>query len=79
MKTFDFMWPQSLECSKFPEDGKDEICISPNISSSSAKISASESNQNVGITSNINKEDKKHQGSKSTSVYSHRFRYVQVF
>mgnify|MGYP003454604511 FL=1 len=78
MKTFDFMWPESLECSKFPEDGKDEICISPNISSSSAKISASESNQNVGITSNINKDDKKHQGSKSTSVYSHRFRFVHV-
>lgn len=73
MKTFDFMWPESLECSKFPEDGKDEICISPNTSSSSKTISPSDSNLNVGFTSNV-KEDKKHQGSKSTSVYSHRFR-----
>lgn len=24
------MWPESLECSKFPEDSGDEICISPN-------------------------------------------------
>lgn len=24
------MWPESLECSKFPEDSSEEICISPN-------------------------------------------------
>lgn len=33
MKIFDFMWPENLECSKFPEDGTEELCISNNSTS----------------------------------------------
>lgn len=33
MKTFDFMWPESLECGKFPEDAPEELCISNNATS----------------------------------------------
>lgn len=72
MRTFDFMWPENLECSKFPEEGKDEVCISPNASTSKT-ISSSDNIHNTGIA-NINKDDKKQQGQKSTSIYSHRFR-----
>lgn len=30
MKNFLFDWPESLECSKFPEDGTDKLCVGPN-------------------------------------------------
>ena len=34
MRTFDFQWPENLECSRFPIDESDQICVSPNASSS---------------------------------------------
>ncbi|XP_062561457.1 frizzled-like [Armigeres subalbatus] len=37
MRTFDFPWPENLECSKFPEDGK-ELCVSQNTSSESTPM-----------------------------------------
>lgn len=37
MRTFDFQWPENLECSKFPADGK-ELCVSQNNSSESTPI-----------------------------------------
>ncbi|XP_049540378.1 frizzled-like [Anopheles darlingi] len=30
MRTFNFQWPESFECSKFPEDGGQELCVSQN-------------------------------------------------
>lgn len=30
MRTFDFDWPENLECSKFPESGGDQICVAQN-------------------------------------------------
>jgi frizzled 1/7 len=41
MKTFDFMWPENLECSKFPEDAPDQLCISNNASSKNEQNSFS--------------------------------------
>uniref|UniRef100_A0A8D7ZZ98 Frizzled n=1 Tax=Culex pipiens TaxID=7175 RepID=A0A8D7ZZ98_CULPI len=40
MRTFDFQWPENLECSKFPEDGK-ELCVSQNNSSESTPMPTS--------------------------------------
>ncbi|XP_029721143.2 frizzled-like [Aedes albopictus] len=37
MRTFDFQWPENLECTKFPVDGK-ELCVSQNNSSESTPI-----------------------------------------
>ncbi|XP_055595749.1 frizzled-like [Uranotaenia lowii] len=37
MRTFDFQWPENLECSKFPVYGK-ELCVSQNNSSDSTPI-----------------------------------------
>jgi frizzled 1/7 len=34
MKTFDFDWPENLECTKFPLDGSGEICIAQNATGS---------------------------------------------
>jgi frizzled 1/7 len=34
MKTFDFDWPENLECTKFPLDGGEEICIAQNTTGS---------------------------------------------
>lgn len=71
MKTFDFMWPESLECSKFPEYAPEELCISPN---SSAK-----SDQNAFSTpvSVLHKQDRKTGNSlvdhkPNSTSYSHR-------
>lgn len=30
MNSFDIMWPENLECDRFPEDGTEELCISNN-------------------------------------------------
>ncbi|XP_052871144.1 frizzled-like, partial [Anopheles cruzii] len=30
MRTFNFQWPESFECSRFPEDGGQELCVSQN-------------------------------------------------
>lgn len=35
MRTFDFDWPENLECSKFPEAGGEEICVAQNTTSAS--------------------------------------------
>lgn len=68
MKTFDFMWPENLECSKFPEDGTDELCISNNASA--------KSDQNTFSTpvSVLHKHDRKNQNVeyKNVTGYSHR-------
>lgn len=32
MRTFNFEWPENLECSKFPEAGSGELCVSQNTS-----------------------------------------------
>ncbi|XP_055594144.1 frizzled-like [Uranotaenia lowii] len=37
MRTFDFQWPENLECTKFPEEGK-ELCVTPNNSSESTPM-----------------------------------------
>lgn len=41
MNTFNFMWPESLECARFPEDGTEELCISNNSSSKNEQNSFS--------------------------------------
>uniref|UniRef100_A0A182N383 FZ domain-containing protein n=1 Tax=Anopheles dirus TaxID=7168 RepID=A0A182N383_9DIPT len=43
MKTFDFQWPENLECSKFPVDGGKELCVSKNNSSDTTPIPTSAS------------------------------------
>lgn len=70
MRTFDFLWPENLECSKFPMDGGDEICLSPNVSSSK---SSSENFHNTAV-STVNRYDKKNNPrNKNVSTYtSHR-------
>lgn len=73
MRTFDFMWPENLECSKFPLDGSDDICISPNSTSSSKTTSSISDNFHTSITT-INKNDKRNQGYKNATMYPHRFR-----
>lgn len=30
MRTFDFPWPENLDCTKFPEDGPGVLCVSNN-------------------------------------------------
>lgn len=35
MRTFDFDWPENLDCAKFPEAGGEEICVAQNTSNSS--------------------------------------------
>ena len=69
-----FPWPESLECTKFPEDGTD-ICISPNISSSSTASSTSQDSQhfNSQITS-LGKVEKSQTKVQNTTAFSHRFR-----
>lgn len=74
MKTFDFMWPENLECSRFPEDGTEELCISNN--------STAKSDQNSYSTpmSTLHKNDRKNNNNnlnglmdnKNTTGYSHR-------
>ena len=68
MKTFDFMWPENLECSKFPEDGTEELCISNNASTKSDQNSFSTP------VSVLSKSDKKIPSaeSKNPTGYSHR-------
>lgn len=41
MNTFNFMWPENLECARFPEDGTEELCISNNASAKSDQNSFS--------------------------------------
>lgn len=73
MKTFDFMWPENLECSKFPEDHSTEICISPNVSSASS----SEQNSFSTPVSILPKQDRKSSNGlidykNNATGYSHR-------
>jgi frizzled 1/7 len=69
MRTFDFLWPENLECSKFPMDGGEEICLSPNVSSSK---SSSENFHNTAV-STVNRYDKKNNPkNKNVSTYTHR-------
>lgn len=71
MKTFDFMWPENLECSKFPEDGTGELCISRNNESSKSEQSSFSTPVSI-----INKHDRKSQNGivehKNVTGYSHR-------
>lgn len=64
------MWPENLECSKFPQSGTDEICISPN---SSGKADQSPYSTPVSV---LNKHDRKSSNgqsdNKSAVGYSHR-------
>lgn len=41
MRTFDFDWPENLDCAKFPEEGGDELCVVQNTTSSSSSSSGS--------------------------------------
>lgn len=67
MKNFDYMWPEDLECDKFPEDGPDELCISNNASSKNDQGSFS-----TPITS-VHKYDKKqNMDYKNSTSYGHR-------
>lgn len=70
MKTFDFLWPENLECSKFPEDlTGDSLCIANNASSRSEKSSFSTP------VSVINKHDRKNgmvDYKHNVTGYSHR-------
>lgn len=36
MRTFNFEWPENLDCSKFPEAGGEEICVAQNTTSASS-------------------------------------------
>lgn len=47
MRTFDFHWPENLECSKFPEYGGDELCISQNTTDTTPSPSSSHSNRRI--------------------------------
>jgi frizzled 1/7 len=71
MKTFDFMWPENLECSKFPESGTDDLCISNNATAKSDQSSAYSTPVSI-----LNKHDRKnHNGqsdNKSVVGFSHR-------
>lgn len=66
------MWPENLECSKFPEDGTDDsLCISNNASSKSEKNSFSTP------VSVIHKHDRKNNGmadykNNNVTGFSHR-------
>lgn len=71
MNTFNFMWPENLECSKFPEDGTEELCISNN--------SSSKNDQNAFSTpvSVLQKSDRKGNNGlgdykNNATSYSHR-------
>lgn len=71
MKTFDFMWPENLECGKFPEDGTEELCISNNASAKS------EQNSFSTPVSVLHKHDRKTSVgtvdyNKNATGYSHR-------
>lgn len=74
-----FMWPENLECSKFPEDGTD-ICISPNVtspssSSSSSSPSSGHENHHFDMAiATINQNERKNNDIANTTVYTHRFR-----
>lgn len=70
MNSFSFMWPENLECDRFPEDGTGELCISNN---------ATKSDQNSFSTpvSVIHKTDRKQNNGlidykNSSTGYSHR-------
>lgn len=69
MKNFDYLWPEDLECDKFPEDGTDELCISNNATSKNDHGTFS-----TPITS-INKYDRKQNlgmDYKNSTSYGHR-------
>lgn len=71
MKSFDYLWPEDLECDKFPEDGPDgQLCISNNASARSDQNSFS-----TPITS-FNKYDRKQNNLamdyKNATSYGHR-------
>jgi len=74
------MWPENLECSKFPEEGTEEICISPNVSSSSSSSSPSLKNEQNSFStpiSTLQKHDRKTTNGivdfkTNTTGYSHR-------
>ncbi|CRL00025.1 CLUMA_CG013313, isoform A, partial [Clunio marinus] len=70
MKTFDFMWPESLECSKFPEDATEKLCISNNASS------RNDQNSFTAPFSVLHKQDRKNNQQEvyksNATGYSHR-------
>ncbi|XP_053676450.1 frizzled [Anopheles nili] len=41
MQSFDFSWPEAFECSRFPEDGGKELCVSKHNSSETTPIPTS--------------------------------------
>lgn len=53
MRTFDFDWPENLDCAKFPEAGGDEICVAQNTSNSSPPSNGFHSPKVVNPRKNI--------------------------
>jgi frizzled protein 1/7 len=76
MQNFDFPWPENLECSKFPEGNGDELCISPNSSStSSSSQSGSVYSTPTSIIKNKNRNLNGYNDYKNfnnNSIYTHR-------
>ncbi|GAB6029668.1 hypothetical protein CHUAL_005400 [Chamberlinius hualienensis] len=50
MNKFGFQWPESLDCTKFPESGGSEMCVGENNTQSSSKTSISGPTYAVGNT-----------------------------
>lgn len=70
MKSFDYLWPEDLDCERFP-DGPDELCISNNATTKNDQNSFS-----TPITS-FNKYDRKQNNlvmdyKNSSTSYGHR-------
>lgn len=53
MRTFDFDWPENLDCAKFPAAGGEEICVAQNTSSSSSPSNAFHSPKVVNPRKNV--------------------------
>lgn len=54
MRTFDFDWPENLECSKFPEAGGEEICVSQNATNASPSPTSVHSPKVINSRKNSN-------------------------
>lgn len=53
MRTFDFDWPENLDCAKFPEGGGEELCVAQNTTNSNPPSNGVHSPKVVNPRKNI--------------------------
>lgn len=60
MNTWNFKWPENLECTKYPEPDKNMLCVGENTTTSTQPPTLSENTPKIFNTANNNIDSKKH-------------------